>query len=807
MTDMIRKFEIDIDKFIQEANIADAVILEKYLKDIYEELREKESMNKLDMYEYMKLPMFISNKIFTLFDKDKDNLLTLEEFKSGFLTISCGSYSEIKNFIFDFCDVNNNDQIYHHDLKYLLFYFSKCYNKHIQDDLVHMEAIITFLNKYFTDRNSGLSRENFFKIVENSDSDLFFILYIFLLKSLPFHYLNLRYYESSKNAKKLSPVIGQYFSNYITQKNTLPVPSKNILIFFDNIVYDIILKNKKECSNLKKEEEFESESEEKEVFWCLDTVRVDPADFDEGCISIDVPIFQPFKNILRESKVNPQKSKRSKKNSENIINLENFVKIYPNSLSFPENYQIQVSGEIKGEELKNNKPLEAELSLKVISNDSGLYNNINLASTMDTPSPGSTKRRKALLSDADILSRISKEDFKETNKFIEITQKNRKVDCEGYLYKYRQRMCKQYVVLIGQEMYFFKDANKKLLKGMRYLKSFRSLVNDESYLINQKNIYSYKTINDMKYIPFSLYIGGKVKEFHTDSDKDYRSWIKALRYVLNVKNINDYYSLNECIYAGKMIKVMKGVTNMTISNKNSDVHHKDKNLVAVKIYPKKAILDGNKECLLSLLNEIDLLKLIKHENVVRFIDFFDDLTNFYLVTEYLERQDLSCYLQNEIINYSGKRNIIHQLCQSVHFLHSLGIMHRDLKPANVGLTKDLSVKIIDFGLSKTITETEVATESYGTILFTAPEILLKKTYNKQIDIWSLGIVIYYVIFETLPFKSEERIKEAFTTNFYKKIFIPFFPEDSMISDLIAQCLEKDASKRISIDCLINKFFS
>lgn len=91
-------------------------------------------------------------------------------------------------------------------------------------------------------------------------------------------------------------------------------------------------------------------------------------------------------------------------------------------------------------------------------------------------------------------------------------------------------------------------------------------------------------------------------------------------------------------------------------------------------------------------------------------------------------------------------------------MHSFGIAHRDLKPENilmVDTSNDSNVKLVDFGLSKTFGPGETCTEPFGTLCYVAPEILSLKPYDKGVDIWSLGIIVYLMLSRHLPFDSTD----------------------------------------------------
>jgi serine/threonine protein kinase len=104
------------------------------------------------------------------------------------------------------------------------------------------------------------------------------------------------------------------------------------------------------------------------------------------------------------------------------------------------------------------------------------------------------------------------------------------------------------------------------------------------------------------------------------------------------------------------------------------------------------------------------------------------------------------------------RKICHQIATSLYYLHSFGIAHRDLKPENVLMVNsndDSDVKLVDFGLSKSFGPGETCKEPFGTLCYVAPEILLQRSYDKSVDLWSLGVIMHLMLSGTLPFDSED----------------------------------------------------
>ena len=96
----------------------------------------------------------------------------------------------------------------------------------------------------------------------------------------------------------------------------------------------------------------------------------------------------------------------------------------------------------------------------------------------------------------------------------------------------------------------------------------------------------------------------------------------------------------------------------------------------------------------------------------------------------------------------------------IDYLHMVGIVHRDIKPENIIITKgkhgEPTVKLIDFGLSRLIGPSDTCTVPCGTLAYVAPEVLKMKGYHREVDIWSLGVVLYLMLRGRLPFNSKDK---------------------------------------------------
>ena len=213
--------------------------------------------------------------------------------------------------------------------------------------------------------------------------------------------------------------------------------------------------------------------------------------------------------------------------------------------------------------------------------------------------------------------------------------------------------------------------------------------------------------------------------------------------------------------------------------------------------------------------EIEILKICQHPNIIRLYDIFENIDYIYIIMEYCPGGDLFSYLEKRKFQLPEVRTaiIMNKMCEAVFYFQSyFGVIHRDLKPENVLMTSsgdDGDIRILDFGLSKISTPNEQCTEPYGTLTYCAPEIILDEPYNKEVDMWSLGVMTYLMISGRLPFNAEDENKIArliafgepdFNSDCWKKV-------SKECINFIKRLLEKDPKKRMNIaDTLKHDWF-
>ena len=206
---------------------------------------------------------------------------------------------------------------------------------------------------------------------------------------------------------------------------------------------------------------------------------------------------------------------------------------------------------------------------------------------------------------------------------------------------------------------------------------------------------------------------------------------------------------------------------------------------------KKIKLDSIDTKTLSILqDEISIMDMIKenpNRNIVECYDIIEDGNHLYIILEYCDSGDLKTILKKPMREIYAQF-YFSQLANGLKYLDENNIMHRDIKPKNILLTnnrKDL--KIADFGFARKMENTDLLDTICGSPLYMAPEIMGNKNYNKQTDLWSIGMILYEILFGFHPFNKCKTIPELKNSMDYDEIEIP--PKNTLNKNLSDDCID------------------
>jgi len=199
-------------------------------------------------------------------------------------------------------------------------------------------------------------------------------------------------------------------------------------------------------------------------------------------------------------------------------------------------------------------------------------------------------------------------------------------------------------------------------------------------------------------------------------------------------------------------------------------------------------------------NELKTARQISHKNICRMYHFGKDEGAYYITMEYVRGEDLKSMIRMMGRMSPGQAvSIARQVCEGLAEAHRLGVIHRDLKPQNVMIDRDGNVKIMDFGIARSLKAKGItgAGIMIGTPEYMSPEQVEGKDADERSDIYALGIVLYEMLTGKVPFEGETPLSVALK----QKTEIPENPKaintqiTEDLSRLILRCLEKEKEKR------------
>ena len=230
------------------------------------------------------------------------------------------------------------------------------------------------------------------------------------------------------------------------------------------------------------------------------------------------------------------------------------------------------------------------------------------------------------------------------------------------------------------------------------------------------------------------------------------------------------------------------------------------NLFALKRLPRELV---TQEGLSRFKREALAASSLEHRNIVRFIELVEHEGRPHILMEYLEGRTLKYYLQGEEpLDIDNVFAVSIQLAEGLESAHAKGIVHRDLKPGNIFVTRDGSLKLLDFGIAKLVdaasgtdvTKLERITRTgqiLGTAEYMAPEQARGEAIDARVDVFSFGCVLYQMLTGRSPFAGENVLEKfgAIMNEDPEPLseLVPSVPEP--LASLAESCLKKHANDR------------
>ncbi|XP_072516033.1 serine/threonine-protein kinase MARK1 [Salminus brasiliensis] len=218
--------------------------------------------------------------------------------------------------------------------------------------------------------------------------------------------------------------------------------------------------------------------------------------------------------------------------------------------------------------------------------------------------------------------------------------------------------------------------------------------------------------------------------------------------------------------------------------------------VAVKIIDKTQL---NPTSLQKLFREVRIMKILNHPNIVKLFEVIETEKTLYLIMEYASGGEVFDYLvAHGRMKEKEARAKFRQIVSAVQYCHQKRIVHRDLKAENLLLDADMNIKIADFGFSNEFTIGSKLDTFCGSPPYAAPELFQGKKYDgPEVDVWSLGVILYTLVSGSLPFDGQN-LKELRERVLRGKYRIPFYMSTDC-ENLLKKLLVLNPGKRGSLE--------
>ncbi|OMJ79435.1 hypothetical protein SteCoe_20536 [Stentor coeruleus] len=262
---------------------------------------------------------------------------------------------------------------------------------------------------------------------------------------------------------------------------------------------------------------------------------------------------------------------------------------------------------------------------------------------------------------------------------------------------------------------------------------------------------------------------------------------------INTRPITNDYLLGETLGRGSFGEVCISTHKLTNSKKAAKI-----------IY----LNESNTKELDKLTHEVSILKLLDHPNIIKVFEIYKNKNKLYIITELFTGGELFDKIQ-KIKNFGENQAAKYMLdiVSAMMQCHDQNIIHRDLKPENLlfeNNDQNAKLKLIDFGTSRFFTPENKLNKAIGTCYYMAPEILTT-SYNKQVDVWSLGVILYIMLCGHVPFPGKNdqeiysKIKGA-PLSFSQQTWQGVSEEAKV---LLRKMLDKNPNSRFTIEQVFN----
>ena len=238
-----------------------------------------------------------------------------------------------------------------------------------------------------------------------------------------------------------------------------------------------------------------------------------------------------------------------------------------------------------------------------------------------------------------------------------------------------------------------------------------------------------------------------------------------------------------------------------------EVKHRITDIIrAMKVVKKNTKRSPEEEA--DILNETKILKTMDHPNIVKIFEFYSNDDNYSIIMENCKEGSLFKEIKKSgPFDEKYTAYVMYQLFFAINYYNGMNLIHRDIKPENILISSKNkennypNIKICDFGMSKIVEKQAIQNKVVGSLYYIAPEVL-NRNYNEKCDLWSCGVIMYFLLTKKIPFYStfNDEIIDLIKKGVYDKT--PLEKLSNNCKDLLEKLLTLDVNKRISVkECL------
>ena len=759
--------KINFDKILSLIRPIETYGLNHYFQEIWKDLSDLGTEEKgknftiLKLMNYYNIPYIMALRLFNLFKKQKtkivqnsNNYLTREEFTKGMLALFTGNYKQLIKFIFDFYDFNNDLKINRKDIE-IIFEFiplrsnSLYHNFKFKYELDNLDDLIESKNEIISTLNKIFEKKEFI-------DETFFKYSIENINSDVFIFLLIFLYQ---NKPFTTETIIYYQRTYYKSTSSQNIPNEELSSQRSNITEGKLKLIMNPTTNSK---------------------------------------FSPS-TVLKKFDKSTQKELLRYKSLTNLNKFINQKIKIKHTRTFQRDNIKTIINEEENEDLKNSIDSNSKFHPNNNNNNDNSKHFLNIKSTNTITTTKFYNFKKNITKNTNSnkdynnsIEELNSINYNNNNNSLNYTETKELEDNhnlynnEGFLYKINinKKPKKMFFKLIYKDFFFYKIDNESNHAGVHNL---------NGVFLKEEDMVQ---IENVTYFSFSLVYTKKERKYYTDNIKEYDKWIKCLRNATDYKDINQIYDIKEKIGLGRYGLIKLGY------------HIEKKRTVAIKMFNKKEM---KYEQYLEVKNEIEILKVTKHKNIIQIYDVIENEDNIYIIMEYYKGGDLLSFMEKRKYKISEifAANIIYKLTFALIYLKEHNIIHRDIKPENILMTNnndDSEPILFDFCLAKIFKENDNLKNPIGTIGYIAPEILLNNNYSYKSEVYNIGVISYFLLTGYMPLNFELSDKDIIKQTLYTEINYPNELWKNINPDaknFVANCLIKIPEKRYDLEDIIN----